>query len=135
MAWHRLAADLVVVFHCAFVAFVVLVVPLAWIGRWRQWAWTQRPLLRFGHLAAIGYVVFATALGAACPLTRLENHLREGVGQATYPGSFIGYWAHELLFFDFSPRVFVIAYALFGVAVVLTLWLAPPKFSTRRATH
>lgn len=128
MPIHRLAADLIVVLHLAFVAFVILSVPLVWLGRLRGWRWTRRPAWRLAHLAAIGYVVLMTWLGLACPLTVLENHLRQQAGQSSYPGSFIGYWAHEALFFDLSPMAFAVVYSAFGLAVLLTWWWAPPRF-------
>jgi len=48
-------------------------------------------------------------------------------GEATYSGDFLGHWAHELLFYDGPAWVFTIIYAAFGLLVVTTFVLAPPR--------
>ena len=127
MSWPRMAADLIVVFHASYVAFVVLGMGAIGVGLWLGRDWARNFWLRVLHLAAIAVVSAQALAGRTCPLTLLENHLRGRAGQETYPGAFIGYWAHRLIFFDAPPWVFTLVYSLFGLAVVATFVLAPPR--------
>ncbi len=80
------------------------------------------------HLAMIAYVVLESWLGVPCPLTLWENELRRLAGESDYPGDFIGYWAHRLIFFRAEPWVFTLVYTLFGLVVLATFVLAPPRW-------
>jgi len=84
---------------------------------------------RLAHLAAIASVCAEAIVGAACPLTTLENALRERAGQARYPGNFVGYWAHRLIFYDAPPWAFTGLYFALTILALATFWLAPPKWS------
>ena len=66
----RLAADAVVLFHLAFVLFVVFGGLL--VCRWPRLVWL--------HLPAVGWGALIEFTGWICPLTPLENHLRQAVG-------------------------------------------------------
>jgi hypothetical protein len=127
MLQYRILADLVVLLHAAFVAFVVVgqMAVLYGLSRGRQWA--RAFWFRWLHLGSIAFVVLLSWLGASCPLTDLENHLRQRAGQAAYPGDFIGYWARELLFYECSNWIFVLLYSVFGMIVLVTFVLAPPQ--------
>lgn len=125
---YRLTADLVVVVHFAFVAFVVFGLLLTLVGGVRRWEWVRRVSFRATHLAAIAFVVAESLCGVTCPLTVWEQRLRELAGQASYRGDFIATWVHELLFFDAEPWVFTLVYCAFGGVVVLSWWLVPPRF-------
>ena len=63
---YRLLADLILIFHAGFVAFVVLGALL--VLRWPHIAWIHVPVVLWG--AGIEF------LGGICPLTPLENHRR-----------------------------------------------------------
>ena len=84
----RLLADLVVLCHALFVAFVVLGGFLAW--RWRWVAWAHVPAALWG--VAIEYA------GWICPLTPLENSFRTRAGQEGYSGGFIEHYIIPLLY-------------------------------------
>ncbi len=72
-------ADLTVVVHAAFVAFVVLGGLL--VVRWPRVAWV--------HLPAVAWGAWIECAGSICPLTPLENWLRQRAGQAAYDASFV----------------------------------------------
>ena len=72
-------ADLVLVVHFLFIAFVVAGGFAA--VRWPRLAWAHVPCFVWGAL-----IEFA---GWICPLTPLENDLRIASGQAGYSGGFI----------------------------------------------
>lgn len=115
-------ADLVLIAHVSFVAFVVLGLGLIVTGGIRGWSWIRNPWFRLTHLIAIATVVTQAWLGILCPLTTLEMHLRARAGEATYAGSFIAHWLGELLYYEAPPGVFATAYTVFGAVVVFT-WI------------
>lgn len=124
---YQFLADAVLALHVAIVAFVVggLVAVLA--GNWRGWGWVNRFGFRLSHLAAIAIVVGESWVGAVCPLTTLEMWLRVQARAGTYRGSFIEHWLQRLLYYEAPQWVFVAAYTVFGVAVLATWWLFPPR--------
>ena len=76
---YRLLADLVLVVHLLFIAFVVAGGFAA--VRWPRLAWAHVPCFVWGAL-----IEFA---GWICPLTPLEVRLRIASGQAGYSGGFV----------------------------------------------
>ena len=136
MNWPRLLADLVLILHAAFIAFVLLGLVLTWVGIFCRWRWVRNFWFRSAHLAAIGYVVVQAYFGMICPLTEWENRLRVAGGEQAYGDrGFIHHWLHNLIFFDAPSWVFTLCYTLFGLLVVGTLVLAPPqrpRFLARR---
>lgn len=132
MLWARVLADLVVLVHVAWVAFIVLGLAAVLIGVARGWSWVRNAWFRGAHLAMIGVVVAESLLGVVCPLTAWEQRLRALGGQSAYTGDFLGYWAHRLLFVRADPWVFTTVYVLFGAAVLAAFLLAPPRRRTTR---
>jgi hypothetical protein len=120
-------ADLTVLVHAALVLFVIVGQVLILMGWMRKWCWTQNFIFRFLHLATIGYVVLEAWLGIICPLTLLENVLRQLAGDATHGMSFIGYWVHYFLFYTAPEWVFILIYSVFGALVLLTFFKYPPS--------
>ena len=87
-------ADAVVLLHLAFVVFVVLG-GLA-VLRWPRLAWLHLPAAVWGAL-----IEFA---GWICPLTPLENFLRERGGEAGYAGGFIDHYITAIIYPDGLTR-------------------------------
>lgn len=85
---YRALADLVVVFHFAFVLFVVLGGLV--VVRWPRAAWIHLPVAVWG--AGIEF------LGGVCPLTPLENRLRRLGGEAGYQGGFVETYILPILY-------------------------------------
>lgn len=106
MNW-QLLADLVLVAHFAFIAFVVLG-GLA-VARWPRLAWAHLPAVAWG--AGISFA------GAICPLTPLENALRQRAGQAGYEGGFIEHYLLAIVYPDGLTREVQVALGV-GVLVV-----------------
>lgn len=118
-----LLADLILVLHFALVVFIVLGLPLIWIGAGQGWGWVLKRGFRYTHLAAIVAVAAEALAGVVCPLTLWENALRAGADER----SFVGRWVGRLLFYDAPEWVFTLAYVLFALATVATLRLVPPR--------
>jgi len=126
---YHVLADLVLITHLAFVAFVVVGLVLILCGGWRGWRWVRNPWFRYAHLAAIAVVVVQAWFGLVCPLTTLENALRERAGDLTYEGTFIAHWLQKLLFYDAPAWCFTLGYTLFGLAVAACwIWMKPRPF-------
>ena len=104
---------MVVLVHVTFVLFVVLGGLLAL--RWRRVAWIQVP-------AALWGVVIEFS-GWPCPLTPLENYLRQRGGAAAYQGEFIEHYVLPLLYpVSLTPR-WQLVLGIFAIAAnILVYW-------------
>ncbi|MFC1452506.1 DUF2784 domain-containing protein [Verrucomicrobiota bacterium] len=123
----RLLADTILITHALFVAFVVAGLGLIVAGILLKWSWVRNPWFRGAHLASIAFVVAEAWIGRLCPLTVWESRLREAAGETGYSGAFVQHWLERLIYYDFAPWVFTLAYTLFGVLVLLTWIAAPPR--------
>lgn len=85
---YRLLADAVLLLHFGFLAFVVGGALLVW--RW--------PLLAWLHLPALAWGAYVVLTGEICPLTPLENALRQAGGSGGYEGSFIEHYLLPLIY-------------------------------------
>ena len=119
-------ANALLVIHFAFIAFVVAGLILTVIGFFRKWRWIRNLWFRALHLCAILPVVLEEWCGLMCPLTVWENALREAAGGKGYSEDFLVFWLRRLVYYDFPPWVFTLAYTGFGALVVLTWVLVPP---------
>ena len=92
----RVAADVVLVVHLAFVAFVVS-------GGFLTWRWPRVALV---HLPVALYGVTIQIVGFRCPLTPLEKWLRREAGSAGYDGGFVEHYIVGVLYpGEFTGRV------------------------------
>jgi len=85
---NALLADLVILMHLIFVLFVLL-------GGLASLKW---PKLMWLHLSAVAWGATVEFTGWTCPLTPLENWLREQAGQTGYQGDFIGRYLLPILY-------------------------------------
>jgi hypothetical protein len=103
----HLLADAVVIVHAAFVAFVAFGGFLAL--RWRRLAWLHVPAALWG-----AWIEFA---GWTCPLTPLENTLRQWAGEAGYAGGFVEHYLVPVLY----PAAYTVRLRLALAALVVGL--------------
>lgn len=116
-----LTADLIMLVHFSFIAFVVGGQCLIMAGYHRRWRWSANRALRGVHLACVLYVVVQAWAGKWCPLTLLENRYREAAGDEAYRVTFIQYWVGRVMYYDAPLWLFTAVYTLFG-ALVLVYW-------------
>lgn len=126
-------ANLVALIHFAWVAFLVLGLAAILLGIAMRWEWVRNRWFRLIHLAMIAIVVGESLAGVACPLTVWEHRLRMQAGQQTVDEDFIASWVHRLMFFQAEPWVFTTIYVGFGLAVLGTWIVAPPRWTKIRA--
>ncbi len=81
-------ADLVLVLHGIFIAFVVL-------GGFAVLRW---PMVAWLHLPALAWGIWIELSGGICPLTPLEVSLRQRAGEAGYEGGFIEHYLLPLIY-------------------------------------
>jgi len=130
----RLLADIVLLLHLAYAAFVVLGFLAILAAPLTRWGWVRNRSLRWAHALAMGFVGLEAAIGMACPLTVWEFALRRQAGSGAEEGDFIARLAAKLLYYHFPPWVFTSAYlALTLLAVLLWFWV-PPRPRRQRGT-
>ena len=103
----RILADATVVLHLAFVLFVVLGGLI--VARWRWVAWA--------HLPAAAWAAWVEFVGLVCPLTPLENWLREQSGGIAYSSGFIEHYLLPVLYPASLSRE--LQWALGGVVLLI----------------
>ena len=102
---YRLLADAVLVLHFCFVVFVIFGGLL--VLRRRRFAWL--------HLPAVGWGILIEFFWWTCPLTVLENYLRQLGGEAGYAEGFIDYFVSLVLYSPLSPSMrFALGWLLVG---------------------
>ena len=132
MNGYSVLADLLVCIHLAYVLFVVFGQVAIVAGLLLKRRWVRSFWFRAVHLLMIGVVVFEAAFGIVCPLTRWENRLRVAAGQEEVGPSFIEYWTHRIMFYQFEPWVFTIIYCVFGASVLAAFVFGPPDWPWRK---
>jgi hypothetical protein len=85
---YKFLADALVIFHMTFVAFVFLGAFL--VLRWR---WVA-----FLHVPSVMWVIFVETTAGICPLTPLENELRDKAGIGIYEGGFVDHYIMPVLY-------------------------------------
>ena len=123
-AFFGVLADVVVLLHITFIAFVILGGLLAFRFRWFPWV----------HVPAVVWGTLIELRGWLCPLTSLENWLREAGGAAAYPGGFIERYVLPIVYPTRLTREVQLKLALLvgvvNIAIYASLWVA-----RRRCAH
>jgi Protein of Unknown function (DUF2784) len=114
----RVLADVVVVVHLAFIAFVAIGGLLAW--RWPKVLWV--------HVPAVVWALGIVTIGYSCPLTTLEDDLRSRAGEHVYPGGFVAHYLDDVLY----PERFKALARLLVAVLVIVGWVGCGVFWRRR---
>jgi hypothetical protein len=91
---YRIGADLVLLTHFVFAAFAVFGGALAVRGP--VWPWIQVPVVIWSSVVNL--------MGWTCPLTPIENVLRNRAGQSGYSGGFVQHYIGRLVYPRGMPR-------------------------------
>jgi hypothetical protein len=105
--WYRVAADLVLVIHLLFIAFVVGGAFLTWRWQWMVWV----------HLPAMVYGALIEFIGFTCPLTPLQNYLARRGGEAAYHTGFVSHYLVQVIYPRGLTRGIQLALGLFVLLV------------------
>ncbi|MDF2156032.1 DUF2784 domain-containing protein [Vibrio sp. CAU 1672] len=85
---YRMLADLVVMLHLLFIIFALFGGALI---LWRVY-------MLFVHIPAALWVAVISFKGWICPLTPLENQLRQAAGGEGYPGGFVEHYIIPVIY-------------------------------------
>ncbi|MBI4002910.1 MAG: DUF2784 domain-containing protein [Nitrospira defluvii] len=112
---YYLLADLVVLLHLGFVAFVVAGGLL--VLKWPRMAWLHAPAAIWGAIIEF--------TGWICPLTPLEQFLRIRAGRSAYDTDFIAHYILPLLYPAHLTRdlQLILGMVVLSVNLVLYGWL------------
>jgi uncharacterized protein DUF2784 len=113
--WYSWLADLILCIHAGFVLFVICGGLL--VLRWRRIAWLHLPAATWGAIVEFG--------GWVCPLTPLENWLRQQAGESGYRSDFVAYYLWPVLYPDGLTRdvQLMLGTAVLAINVSLYGWL------------
>lgn len=113
---YDLLADAVLLVHLAFVLFVVLGGLLV----------LRRPRVAWLHVPCALWGIWVVMANRICPLTPLENDLREAAGGHGYLGGFLSHYVSTLLYPPGLTRgaqeALGVAALSFNVAVYAWVW-------------
>lgn len=117
---YGVTADILVVVHLAFILFVAFGAVAVW----------KSPRLAWVHLPAVVWAVNVEMWGVICPLTPLEQWLRQRAGLVGYDGDFVARYVIPVIYPDALTRdaqlviggvigvINMVAYALLWVAAI-----------------
>ena len=136
IGYYALGADLIAVIHFLYVLFAVGGQACILIGALLGWRWIRNPMFRVLHLAAVSLVALEAVVGIFCPLTVWEYDLRHLAGQAADRSfSFVARLLRLFVYYDFPAWVFTVMHVSFGLLVIATFVLVPPRFRTCGKGH
>jgi hypothetical protein len=131
---YQILANCVLMAHFGVVLYIIGGLILILLGGRYQWQWVRNFWFRVSHLSAIAYVVAESWLEIVCPLTSLEQWLRERAGQRSYEGDFVAHWLGSVMFYQAPPWVFITAYSVFTLLVIAS-WVIVRPMPFRRRTE
>ncbi|MGR5519997.1 DUF2784 domain-containing protein [Vibrio sp. PNB22_4_2] len=108
---YRMLADLVVILHLLFIIFALIGGVLV---LWRSY-------MLFIHIPAALWVTVISFKGWICPLTPLENQLRQAAGDEGYPGGFVEHYIIPIIYpveLRFDVQV-LLGIAALGINIVI----------------
>lgn len=109
---YLLLANLVLMFHLTFVVFVLFGGLLVW--RWRWLVWLHVPAATWGATVEFS--------GWVCPLTQVENWLREQAGETGYQSGFVADYLLPILYPDDLTRDFQLMLGMVVVAFIISMY-------------
>ncbi len=121
---YKILADLVVVMHVGFILFAVAGGFL--VLRWKRCAWI--------HIPAVLWAALIEFAGWVCPLTPLENWLREQGGAVSYETGFIDRHILPVLYPSALTQPTQVALGIAVLLVNLAIYAFVLRFNARANT-
>ncbi len=134
---YKILADLVVLIHFAWILFVLwgfiltvycsVSIYVLRAAKAKAKTFFDRWIFRTVHLAGIIYVAVLTIFEKLCPLTILENILRQRYDpELTYPGSFVMHYILKIVYPEANFLIFVIPTIFIALFSTLMYIIRPP---------
>lgn len=117
---YQIAADFVVLLHFTFIVFVLAGGLL--VFKWRWMIWLHIPAALWGSIIVIARWI--------CPLTPIENRLRQAGGAETYSSSFIEQYLVPIIYPSGLNREVFIAMGI--VVIVINVIVYTILFNKRK---
>lgn len=111
---YALAAEGVVLVHCAWIVFVVT--GAFWLRRHSRW--------RLVHLLTVVYSVAIETFRWICPLTHLEQALWRRAGEEAYQEAFLTHYLETLIYAP-APQWLLVSLTAILLTVTLVLYSKP----------
>jgi hypothetical protein len=111
--------ELVLITHFLIILFVLVGFPIGLKYNLRRF--------RIFHACVLIYISTLMVLGKPCPLTILEESLRDG---AVYQGSFIATWLNRIIYLEGMDAGFVVYMAVAFTVLVATSFFWKPLRSS-----
>ena len=116
-------ADFILIIHFVIVTFITLGFFFIPIGYKFGWSLAYNKMLRAIHFALMGIITTESLIGLTCPLTTIEQILRNDF----YSKTFINYWISKVVYWDFPSLFFLIIYSICFFWTFLLWKVCPPK--------
>ncbi len=124
---YQALADVIVLVHLGFVVFAALGGFL--VLRWTRCAWI--------HIPSVAWAAWIEFAGWICPLTPLENWLREKAGEVDYSGGFIEHYIIPLLYPTALTRELQITLGILVLVINFAIyaWVIHRSFTRKANAH
>jgi len=132
---YDLLADLIVAFHFAYIAFILIGQAAILVGAAVRWSWIRNFWCRAVHLLAMALVGIEAIFNIDCPLTVWESRLRTLAGHETAEGSFISRWLHYVIFYEVDNAILQWLHIGVAILIVGTFVFIPPRWPWRHAAE
>ena len=114
---NSLFSEIVLLFPFCIFLFMILSFFLIPLGYYQKWEWVKNKYYRLIHLVLMGIIFIETILGFMCPLTILENFLRNDIEINNKITQII----HQIMYWDLPTYQFIILYLL-SLLYLIFLW-------------
>ncbi len=119
-----LFSEIVLLFHFSIFLFIILSFILIPLGYHKKWKWVKNKYYRLIHLILMGIIFIETILGFMCPLTILENFLRNDIEINNKITQII----HQVMYWDLPTYQFIILYLLSLLYLIFLWFFFKPDF-------
>ena len=109
--------EIVLFFHFFIFLFITVSFFLIPFGYFQKWEWVKNKYYRLTHLVLMGIILIETILGFMCPLTILENFLRNNIEVDNNLTQII----HQIMYWNLPNYQFIILYIL-SFSYLIFLW-------------
>ena len=119
-----LFSEIVLLFHFCIFLFIMLSFFLIPFGYYQKWEWVKNRYYRLIHLILMGIIFIETILGFMCPLTILENFLRNNIQINNKITQII----HQIMYWNLPTYQFIILYLLSLLYLIFLWFFFKPDF-------
>ena len=117
-------SEIVLLFHFCIFLFITLSFFLIPLGYYLKWEWVKNKYYRLIHLVLMVIIFIETILGFMCPLTILENFLRNDIEINNKITQII----HQIMYWDLPTYQFIILYLLSLLYLIFLWFFFKPDF-------